>query len=114
MFHDQALDRPWCRMASGLLVLLVVAQVAVASSTERAAGIADRTPKTFALTHARVVARPGKVIKDATVLVRDGRIVSVGHKLAVPAGVAATDLAGRSVCNRNHGPPHFLSEGSRS
>ena len=97
MFQDQALNRPWCRMAPCLLALLGIAQVAAASSTERAAGIADRTPKTYALTHARVVVRPGKVIEDATILVRDGRIVTVGHKLAVPAGVAATDLAGRSV-----------------
>lgn len=82
---------------SCLFAFALVAPVARAVGTEPEAGIADRTPRAYALTHARVVVQPGKVIEDATVIVRDGRIDAVGARLAVPADVAASDLGGRTV-----------------
>ena len=49
----------------------------------------------LALTHAVVVdVRAGRVLEDATVVVRDGRIVSVGTA-AAPAGATVLDLGGR-------------------
>ncbi len=79
-------------------LLLFACQVAPAQvGSAPAAGIADRTPRTFAITAARAVVKPGEVIEDATVLVRDGRIVAVGRTLAVPDGVVAIDLGGRTL-----------------
>ena len=40
--------------------------------------------RTVALTNARVVVSPGRVLERATVLVRDGRIEAVGERVAVP------------------------------
>lgn len=49
--------------------------------------------RTFAITNARVVQAPGRVMEGATVIVRDGRIESVGRGTAVPfdADVIAGD-----------------------
>ncbi|HEX5053206.1 MAG TPA: amidohydrolase family protein [Planctomycetota bacterium] len=50
-------------------------------------------PGWFALRNARVVTAPGQVLDVATVVVRDGRIVSVG-KLTPPAGATVVDYTG--------------------
>ena len=55
----------------------------------RAQGISAETPlrpvtTATAITNARVVVAPGRVLERATVVVRDGRIEAVGERLAVP------------------------------
>ncbi len=44
----------------------------------------------------RVIVRPGKVLENGQVIVRDGRIMAVGTDLEVPAG--ARELQGAVVC----------------
>jgi imidazolonepropionase-like amidohydrolase len=44
----------------------------------------------------RLVVRPGEVLSDVSVLVRDGRIVEVGSDIALPEG--ATEVSGKVVC----------------
>jgi imidazolonepropionase-like amidohydrolase len=73
--------RPLCRALPVLLVLL--------APLARAQGITSDTPlrpvtRTFALTNARVVQAPGRVLEGATVVVRDGLIAAVGRAVAVP------------------------------
>jgi len=58
---------------------------------------AERTPRVHALVHARVVPSPGVVLDDATIVVRDGVIESVGRGVAVPADARSWDLRGRTV-----------------
>ncbi|MGV3709864.1 MAG: amidohydrolase family protein [Gemmatimonas sp.] len=56
------------------------------------------SPRTdYALTNARIVTAPGKVIEKGTVLTRDGRIAAVGANVTIPAGVVQMDLAGHTV-----------------
>jgi imidazolonepropionase-like amidohydrolase len=51
-----------------------------------------------ALTHARVIDGTGAAPKsDQTIVIRDGRIESIGPGTNVPAGVQAIDLTGKSV-----------------
>lgn len=55
----------------------------------RAQGVGPETPlrpvtNAAAITNARVVVAPGRVLERATVVVRDGRIVAVGEDAAVP------------------------------
>ncbi|MCR6699671.1 MAG: hypothetical protein NVV68_00170 [Dokdonella sp.] len=82
---------------SSLLLSLLAAHAGAQVGTSPVAGIADRTPRTVALTHARLVIKPGSVVEDGTLLIRDGMIVAAGSKVAVPADAAVTDLGGRSV-----------------
>ncbi len=97
MNHDRASRRSGRLPACCLPLLLAALPVLARPAVEPVEGIGDRTPHAYAITHARVVARPGQVIEDATVVVRDGRITAVGRQLAVPAGVVAIDLGGRSL-----------------
>jgi imidazolonepropionase-like amidohydrolase len=53
--------------------------------------------ETYALTNARIVVAPGRVIERGTVVLRDGRIVAVGPQVQVPADALAIDLTGRTV-----------------
>jgi imidazolonepropionase-like amidohydrolase len=54
-------------------------------------------PRDYALTNARIVTAPGRVIEQGTVIVRDGRITAVGANAQVPAGVITIDLSGRTI-----------------
>lgn len=66
-------------------------------STAPAVGLRQETPGWFALVGARVVTEPGKVLDGATLVIRDGRIVSVGAGVEVPAGAKRIDLKGKTV-----------------
>ncbi len=57
----------------------------------------DNTARWHALTGVTLVAAPGRVLADATVLLRDGQIVAAGAGLAVPAGARVWALPGRRV-----------------
>ncbi len=72
-----------------LTVAILAATSAHAQSRPLSGGTGEETPlrpatRTVALTNARVVVAPGRVLERATVVVRDGRIVSVGSREAVP------------------------------
>ena len=50
-----------------------------AARVPAACAAARRTPRVHAFTHARIVSRPGRVLEDATLVVRDGVVVAVGR-----------------------------------
>lgn len=51
----------------------------------------------FALTHATVVTQPGTVLKDATILIREGLIEAVGTDIAVPLDAEEVDCRGKYI-----------------
>jgi hypothetical protein len=82
-------------------LLLAAAALPAAFAIAAAQNIAANAPATsridYALTNARIVVAPGKVIEHGTVIIRDGRIAAVGANVTVPAGAVKMDLAGQSV-----------------
>ncbi|MDY7094287.1 MAG: amidohydrolase family protein [Acidobacteriota bacterium] len=54
-------------------------------------------PAVWALTHARVVTAPGRVLDDATVVIRDGLIEAVGTGLQAPPDARIEDFSGLTV-----------------
>jgi imidazolonepropionase-like amidohydrolase len=50
-----------------------------------------------ALVHGTAVTSPGKTIKDATIVLRDGRIQSIGSKGPTPAGARIWDCTGMTI-----------------
>src|SRR4030081_2608975 len=60
-------------------------------------GIRENDPRAHALTNARIVAAPGKVIEKGPILIRVGLIVEVGPYVKVPAEALPWDLAGKTV-----------------
>jgi imidazolonepropionase-like amidohydrolase len=67
-----------------------------ASRTQPVEGLRENRVRLHALVGARVVVAPGRVLNDATVVVRDGLIESVGSG-SPPAGARVWDLSGRTV-----------------
>jgi hypothetical protein len=85
-------------VAGVLFGLAAPSEVAYAqASANRLEGLRDNTPRWHALTNARIVVAPGKVIERGTLVMRDGRIAAVGANVAIPAGARVWKLDGRSV-----------------
>ncbi|XAM00168.1 amidohydrolase family protein [Phycisphaeraceae bacterium D3-23] len=60
-------------------------------------GVRHADPTWHVLTGATVHVRPGEVLEDASVEMRDGRIVHVGVGLEPPAGARVWDMSGRHI-----------------
>ena len=54
-------------------------------------------PGIHALTNARVVIAPGKVLERGTILIRDGRIEAVGEDIEIPGDARAWDMTGLTI-----------------
>lgn len=84
-------------VAFGLALLLPMGmQAQQANRTEPITGLRTNTTGYHALVNARVVAQPGQVLDNATVVIRNGIIQSVGSG-AAPAGARVWDLTGHTV-----------------
>ena len=81
-----------------LPVLALLAGLAQAQQlSEIPQGLRDATPRWHALTGARLVIAPGRVVENGTLVMKDGVIVAVGAGLAPPAGARVWALQGRTV-----------------
>lgn len=65
--------------------------------TRPAIGLHHNTPQVVALKGARVVVAPGRVLPEATVVVRDGRVTAAGKMAEVPPDAVVRDLGGKTV-----------------
>ena len=82
-----------------IVLLLTMSSVAEAdeTSTQPAEGLRRNVPASFALKGARVVTEAGRAIDGAVILVRKGRIQSVGKDVDIPDDVQAIDLTGQTI-----------------
>jgi imidazolonepropionase-like amidohydrolase len=60
-------------------------------------GVADERPGTFALTHATIYTDYQTKIEDATLVIRDGRVVATGTSVSIPDGAQIIDLKGKYI-----------------
>ena len=83
-----------------LLLLLVQSHVSGQDprSTEHREGLRENRPSQFALTDARIVISPGRVLEKGTLLLRDGKIDAVlGKGEGIPKTVRRIDCAGKTI-----------------
>src|SRR5690606_38695647 len=81
----------------------------------------DRAPQVVAFTNATIHTEPGRVLRDATLVIEDDRIIAVGARVRVPRNAQVRDLKGAHlwpgliepysgigalVPERNAPPPH--------
>ncbi|MFO1477515.1 MAG: amidohydrolase family protein [Verrucomicrobiota bacterium] len=85
----------WIRVAT--LGLIGIGPGPVNSAELLPPGYRPLPPGVHALVGARICPRPGEVIPSGTVVIRDGRIESVGAQVAVPADARVWDLKGATV-----------------
>lgn len=79
-------------LASTLLFLTLFSS---AQTTFPVNGVADTREKCYAFTHATLVKDGATTLKDATLLIRDGLIVSVGTGVAIPNDAVIIDCSGK-------------------
>jgi dihydroorotase-like cyclic amidohydrolase len=60
-------------------------------------GVGDERTTTFAFTHATIVKDPQNSLQNATMLVRNGKIIAIGTNVIVPADAIVTDCSGKTI-----------------
>ncbi len=80
-----------------LLGLLFLLPEVVWAQTVPNVGLRDNPVTVHALTGARVIASPGNVVENATIVIRDGVIEAMGTNVAPPAEARVWDVEGLTV-----------------
>ncbi|RMI06523.1 MAG: amidohydrolase, partial [Calditrichaeota bacterium] len=83
--------------AGFILSLPFMAPLSGQVQTRPVEGLRDNTPRVFALVHARIVQKPGVIINDGTVVIRDGVIEAVGKQVNIPPDARIVDYTGRTL-----------------
>ena len=60
-------------------------------------GVKTAENATFAFTNATIYVTPTEIIKNGTLLIKDGKVVSVGKSVKIPKGTSTTDLEGKTI-----------------
>ncbi len=89
------------KLVRSLLSLAVLAtgtlEAQQSSRTEPVTGLRDNATGFHALVGAKVVTAPGRVLDNATIVIRNGLITAVGAALQPPAGARVWELKGLTV-----------------
>jgi imidazolonepropionase-like amidohydrolase len=79
-----------------LCLMHTLSIVTVVAQTTPAMGLRHNTPTVHAFINARIVQTPGKTIEDATLVIRDGLITSVGSA-SIPRDARVWDMKGMTI-----------------
>ena len=92
---------PLLLLAALLAVGLCCAAAWAAADSRRSSaqpqGLRSNVPGVYALVGGDVVVRPGEVVEDATLVVRDGKIEGIGADVKVPADATVIDVSGKRI-----------------
>ena len=86
----------FCKLCFAAAFLLVVAN-SKAQVTFPENGIADPRHGHYAFTNANIVKDAATTLMNATLVIKDGKIVAVGTNLKVPAGAVEVDCKGKYI-----------------
>lgn len=93
--HDPSLTL--AVLTSIIPALLLVAPAAAQQDAAPTHGLRETVPGHVAFVDATVVVNPERTVEDATLVVRDGRVVSVEAGGEPPAGARVVDVAGKWI-----------------
>lgn len=68
-----------------------------AQSTQPVIGLADERELVYAFKNANIVIEPGNILKDATLLIQNDKIIGVGIAIAIPSHAVVHDLKGQFI-----------------
>ncbi len=85
------------RLTALILTLSVASRVFGDQSSDHKVGLRESTPDVWALLHVNVISGAGRSVDDATVVVRDGKIVSVAPGGMAPPDARQLDLTGKTI-----------------
>lgn len=85
------------RSKLALALAAVVPAAAIASQTTPVQGLHDNSSTYVALQNATIVTEPGKQLDNATLVIRNGRIVAIERNNQAPAGARVIDVSGHVI-----------------
>ena len=80
-----------------VLMLLSVSLLQAQDYFPTNTGVKTTKNTTVAFTNAKIYVTPTNIIKKGTLLVKDGKIVSVGKSVSIPEGAKTLDLEGKTI-----------------
>jgi imidazolonepropionase-like amidohydrolase len=80
-----------------LAILILPASVTAQAQTSPTDGMKENTPAVHAFTNATIVTAPGRVLSNATLVIRDGVVEAVGRNVSVPADARVWDMEGKTL-----------------
>lgn len=80
-----------------LLCAMLGSALAQAQPTFPVNGIADEKVATYAFTNATIVAESGSVLNAATMVVKNGKILSIGSNVSIPKEAMVVDCKGKYI-----------------
>lgn len=95
---------------------LFIAHAAMAQETFPVNGIADRREGTYAFTNATIIKDPQTTLQNATMVIKDGRIVAVGTGVSIPANAVTVDCKSKFIypsfidIYSDYGTPAIISQ----
>lgn len=88
----------WSRAASVVFFLIpLVSYAQNRTGTKPETGIVEHRNNDCAIIHASVIPEPGKLLEQATIVIRDGKIVQIGTNITPPADSRIIDLKGKTI-----------------
>ncbi len=86
-------------MKKTLLLFLFLCSIVVQSQEYFPTNTGIKTTKntTVAFTNAKIYVTPTQIIKKGTLLVKDGKVVSVGRNVKIPKGTKMVNLSGKTI-----------------
>jgi imidazolonepropionase-like amidohydrolase len=86
-------------MKKTLLLFLFLCSIVVHSQEYFPTNSGIKTTKntTVAFTNAKIYVTPTQIIKKGTLLVKDGKVISVGRRVTIPKGTKMVDLPGKTI-----------------
>jgi len=93
----QLTDKLRCRLITLSLLFLGSSLISLVAADFLPPGHRPKPLGVHALTKATVIPLPGKSLKNATILIRDGKIEAVGTSVKIPADARVHDLTGCTV-----------------
>jgi len=102
-----------------VLAVLGVAQPAMADQTTTVQGIHDKTPSLIAFQNANIVLEPGNTVRNATLVIENGKVRAINRNNNVPEGARVVDVSGHTIypgfidAYANYGMPKVEQDGPR-
>lgn len=78
-------------------ILCVNPSIAQDTSSSQEEGLRSNTPSLFAITNAKIVVAPGRIIESGTLVVENGKIIEVGPDANVPKGAVVIDGKSKTI-----------------
>ena len=80
-----------------LALLVCISSIVQAQTTFPVNGVADPKDGSYAFTNAIIVKDAQNTLKNATMLIREGKIVAVGEGIAIPKDAVVIDCKGKFI-----------------